>query len=198
MHLQTVRRGRMHPSAGFYIACADTQPKRPQQVPQGALPVQQKQNYTQGSQRSYWVNTQSLWDVCFTAQLGDTVDLSPTSTCFAKSKSLACSPTFSPCNEGTESRKPWKLSLMWSLRLRSSALWCARLSACKGWANFKGFCTHQNTQNKSTSYRICLSTGIHSGGGKPSMLVMYNSVGLTGQPVHAYWSYMRIKPEIPY
>lgn len=30
--------------------------------------------------------------------------------------------TFSPCNEGTESRKLWKLSLMWSLRLRSSAL----------------------------------------------------------------------------
>lgn len=39
--------------------------------------------------------------------------------------------TFSPCKAGTESRKPWKLSLMWSLRLRSSALWCARLSACK-------------------------------------------------------------------
>lgn len=39
--------------------------------------------------------------------------------------------TFSPCNEGTESRKLWKLSLMWSLRLRSSALWCARLSACQ-------------------------------------------------------------------
>lgn len=39
-------------------------------------------------------------------------------------------PTFSPCREGTESRRLWKLSLMWSLRLRSSALWCARLSAC--------------------------------------------------------------------
>lgn len=39
-------------------------------------------------------------------------------------------PTFSPCRAGTESRRLWKLSLMWSLRLRSSALWCARLSAC--------------------------------------------------------------------
>lgn len=39
--------------------------------------------------------------------------------------------TFSPCKAGTESLKPWKLSLMWSLRLRSSALWCARLSACE-------------------------------------------------------------------
>lgn len=39
-------------------------------------------------------------------------------------------PTFSPCSDGTESRRLWKLSLMWSLRLRSSALWCARLSAC--------------------------------------------------------------------
>lgn len=38
--------------------------------------------------------------------------------------------TFSPCRAGTESRRLWKLSLMWSLRLRSSALWCARLSAC--------------------------------------------------------------------
>lgn len=38
--------------------------------------------------------------------------------------------TFSPCRAGTESRRLWKLSFMWSLRLRSSALWCARLSAC--------------------------------------------------------------------
>lgn len=30
--------------------------------------------------------------------------------------------TFSPWREGTESRRLWKLSLMWSLRLRSSAL----------------------------------------------------------------------------
>lgn len=41
--------------------------------------------------------------------------------------------TFSPCREGTESRRLWKLSLMWSRRLRSSALWWARLSACEGW-----------------------------------------------------------------
>lgn len=39
--------------------------------------------------------------------------------------------TFSPWRDGTESRRLWKLSLMWSLRLRSSALWCALLSACK-------------------------------------------------------------------
>lgn len=37
--------------------------------------------------------------------------------------------TFSPWSDGTESRKLWKLSLMWSLRFRSSALWWARLSA---------------------------------------------------------------------
>lgn len=40
----------------------------------------------------------------------------------------ACAPstlhklTFSPWSEGTESRRLWKLSLMWSLRLRSNAL----------------------------------------------------------------------------
>ena len=45
--------------------------------------------------------------------------------------------TFSPCKAGTESRKLWKLSLMWSRRLRSRALWCARLSACKTGAVFK-------------------------------------------------------------
>lgn len=60
--------------------------------------------------------------------------------------------TFSPCNAGTESRKPWKLSLMWSLRLRSSALWCARLSACKGTGNVytsnTGH-THRNTHAKT-------------------------------------------------
>lgn len=54
--------------------------------------------------------------------------------------------TFSPCKAGTESRKPWKLSLMWSLRLRSSALWCARLSACKD----KG-----QTENKQVPGKIC-------------------------------------------
>lgn len=54
--------------------------------------------------------------------------------------------TFSPCNAGTESRKPWKLSLMWSLRLRSSALWCARLSACKRQANFSDFHTHTHVR----------------------------------------------------
>ena len=45
--------------------------------------------------------------------------------------------TFSPCKAGTESRKLWKLSLMWSRRLRSRALWCARLSACKTGTVFK-------------------------------------------------------------
>lgn len=39
--------------------------------------------------------------------------------------------TFSPCNAGTESLRLEKLSLMWSLLLRSNALWCARFSAWK-------------------------------------------------------------------
>lgn len=39
--------------------------------------------------------------------------------------------TFSPCKDGTASRRAVKLSFMWSRRLRSSALWCARFSACK-------------------------------------------------------------------
>jgi hypothetical protein len=39
--------------------------------------------------------------------------------------------TFSPCNAGTDSRRLVKLSLMWSLRFLSNALWCARFSACK-------------------------------------------------------------------
>lgn len=37
--------------------------------------------------------------------------------------------TFSPWRDGTASRKLVKLSLMWSLRFRSRALWCARFSA---------------------------------------------------------------------
>lgn len=39
--------------------------------------------------------------------------------------------TFSLCSAGTESLRLEKLSLMWSLRLRSNALWCARFSAYK-------------------------------------------------------------------
>lgn len=39
--------------------------------------------------------------------------------------------TFSPLSVGTASRKLVKLSLMWSLLRRSSALWCARFSALK-------------------------------------------------------------------
>lgn len=39
--------------------------------------------------------------------------------------------TFSPFSVGTASRKLVKLSLMWSLLRRSSALWCARFSALK-------------------------------------------------------------------
>lgn len=38
--------------------------------------------------------------------------------------------TFSPCNAGTESLKDVKLSLIWSLRFLSKALWCALFSAC--------------------------------------------------------------------
>lgn len=41
--------------------------------------------------------------------------------------------TFSPWSDGTESRRLEKLSLMWSLRFLSSALWWARLSACYCW-----------------------------------------------------------------
>ena len=43
--------------------------------------------------------------------------------------------TFSPCKDGTESRKEQKESLMWSRRFLSSALWWARFSACD--ANWK-------------------------------------------------------------
>jgi hypothetical protein len=39
--------------------------------------------------------------------------------------------TFSPCNDGTESLRLWKLSLMWSRRFLSNALWWARFSAYK-------------------------------------------------------------------
>lgn len=37
----------------------------------------------------------------------------------------------SPASDGTDSRSELKLSLMWSRRLRSSALWWARFSACE-------------------------------------------------------------------
>lgn len=53
--------------------------------------------------------------------------------------------TFSPCREGTESRRLWKLSLMWSRRLRSRALWWARLSACRGGHMHPHTHTHTHT-----------------------------------------------------
>lgn len=47
--------------------------------------------------------------------------------------------TFSPLRVGTASRKLVKLSFMWSLLRRSSALWCARFSALKQYKNKQNF-----------------------------------------------------------
>ena len=57
---------------------------------------------------------------------------------------------FSPLSDGMQSRKLWNESLIWSLRLRSNALWWARLS--KGPSYTGGNKVHDHTR-------------VHGGGG---------------------------------